>query len=562
MRRLTVPAVVGSSEFAATPAGAPVACGALGAYDAERVRGIASRLGDGLRAVHEDERSILFCDRQPIRWGGGRERGYGWIEGDLWRGEPSSWEEASRLGACGLVISGRRRRVHSSVSGLARLYWIEDRDATYFASRIDALVGGWPSPLSVDWDAWVATIVFRHPIRDRTPFAEISRLAPHSAIHRRLGRTRLERPAWPWAEIEPRVALEAGADAWVEALRDALAPLDGELICPLSGGRDSRIVLCAIPTDRDVVAITVDDDEGGRFEEEHAAPVASALGVAHEELRGRAGDYPADWEERALRVEYQFVDHAWLVPLAHRIAGVRAPVLDGGVIDVTFQAGDRFYTAASLDTRRPRAASEALFETVRRYGHAQLALAEPLRAPLLARAREQYMAEMRRFEGHRSQGILGVYWTRTVRGTSSYPSGLLGANAQVIVPGARDAVASAALSIPPEAKRGGHLHPAVFERLAPRVAALPATTGSERAAPRMARRWRSEAAVAAYRGLLAEGPLAAHVAPELRAWLEAPSRGELDGHLRMGMEAIALLHAWWWRYRGSLREVDAGELGG
>ena len=102
--------------------------------------------------------------------------------------------------------------------------------------------------------------------------------------------------------------------------------------------------------------------------------MVSALGVPHEELRGEEADYPDDWAERARRAEYQFVDHAWLMPLARRIAGVKAPVLDGMAIDVTFQAGDRFYTAAALDTSRPRAASEALFDAVRRYGHAQAAL--------------------------------------------------------------------------------------------------------------------------------------------------------------------------------------------
>ena len=131
-----------------------------------------------MRPVHEDERSILYCDREPIRWGGERERGYAWIEGDVWRGDPSSWEEASRLGACGLALDGRRRLVHTSVSGYARLYWIEDRGATYFASRVDPLVRAWPRPLSVDWDAWAATIIFRHPVGGRTPFAEIRRLGP------------------------------------------------------------------------------------------------------------------------------------------------------------------------------------------------------------------------------------------------------------------------------------------------------------------------------------------------------------------------------------------------
>jgi hypothetical protein len=540
--------------------GAPVPCGALGDYDLDRVRAIAAGLGDAMREVHADERSILLSDREPIRWGDGRERGYSWPETGVWRGRASSWEEASKLGGCGLALDGRRRLVHSSVSGLARLYWIEDRGATYFASRIDALVGAWPRPLSVDWDAWAATIILRHPVRDRTPFAEIRRLAPHSAIVRRLGRTRIECPTWPWGEVEPHLSLDAGADAWVAALREALAPLGSEILCPLSGGRDSRILLSAIPADRDVVAITVDDDEGGRFEEDHAAPVTQILGVPHEELRGRAEDYRRDWHERARRVEYQFVDHAWLVPLADRIAGAGPPVLDGMAIDVTFQAGERFYTAASLDTSRPRAASAALFEAVRRFGHAQMALAEGFRAPLLARAREQYMAEMRRFEGHPSQGILGVYSTRTVRGTSSYPSELLGHSARMIVPGASDAVASAALAIPAEAKRGGHLYPAVLHRLAPRIAPLPSTTTARRTPPRLPRRWCSEAAVAGYRDLLGEGPLASHIAPELRAWLEAPGRGELDGHLRMGMEGIALLHAWWRRYRNSIGEVDGDEL--
>ena len=66
--------------------------------------------------------------------------------------------------------------------------------------------------------------------------------------------------------------------------------------------------------------------------------------------------------------------------------------------------------------------------------------------------------------------------------------------------------------------------------------------------------------MAAYRELLTHGPLAGQIAPELSAWLEAPSPGELDGHLRLGMEAVALLHAWWRRYRDRLGEVDAAEL--
>ena len=372
-------------------AGAPMACGALGDYDRERVRAIAAGLGERMRAVHDDERSILYCDRDPIRWGGERERGYAWVEGDLWRGDPASWEEASRLGACGLALDGRRRVVHSSVSGYARLYWIEDRGATYFASRVDPLVGAWPRSLSVDWDAWAATIILRHPVGGRTPFAEIRRLGPHAALRRRLGRSRVERPAWPWAEIEPRLSLAAGADAWVAALRETLASLEGELLCPLSGGRDSRIVLCARSRrprgDRDhrrrrrgralrggLRRAGRAASSGSRTRSFAGAPrTIRSTGTSARGGSSTSSSTTPGWSRSRIGSP-----------------APRAPVLDGGAIDVTFQAGDRFYTAASLDTSHPRAASEALFETVRRYGHAHLALADSLRAPLLARAREQY----------------------------------------------------------------------------------------------------------------------------------------------------------------------------
>ena len=555
-------AVGASSEHAGGPGptGATVACGALGAYDPERVRRIAAALGDGMRPVHDDERSILYCDREPIRWGGERERGYAWIEGDVWRGDPASWEQASRLGACGLALEGRRRLVHSSVSGYARLYWIEDRAATYFASRVDALVRAWPRPLSVDWDAWAATIVFRHPVLGRTPFAEISRLGPHSALRRRLGRSRVEVPAWPWAEIEPRLSLDAGADAWVASLRETLAPLEGEILCPLSGGRDSRIVLCAIPADREVTAITVDDDEGGRFEEDHAAPVASILGVGHEELRGRAGGLP------------------------RRLGRARAP--------------------GRVPVRRPRLDGPARPAPRRRAGPGDRRRGDrrhlPGRRSLLHRGQPRHQPPPRRERGPvrdraplrprpagarrgppcpaARAGARAVHGgDEALRGPSvaGHPRGLLDPNGprDLELPdraarsiGARDRPGSER-----RARLSGALDPAGDQARRPPLSGRARAAGAGDRAPARdhglgahagatRRRWCSEPAVAAYRELLAEGPLAGQVAPELRAWLETPSRGELDGHLRMGMEAVALLHAWWRRYRDSLGEVDAGEL--
>jgi hypothetical protein len=560
---VTVSASPVSLDAGVGPGHGPLACGALGNYERERVLEIAALLGEGLHPAHEDGRSMLMLDREPLAWHGRRQRGLAWIEGALWDGgSPATWREAAQNGACGMVLDGRSRFVHSSVNGLAPIYWCEAGGGLYFASRIDPLAQTQPAPLSVDWDAWAAILALRYPLGERTPFAEIGRLGPHATIGRRFGRVRRRSARWPWAEIDPAADLETGADGVAAGIEAALSPLESVDVCPLSGGRDSRMLLCALvkrglhPT-----AVTVSDDEGAMFEEDLAAPVAAALGVRHE-LRGATLDeYPGEWEERAARVEYQFVDHAWLVPFARRLAPVETPVPDGYAIDTLLQGGTHFYAPETYDQQRPRRASLALFEQLQRFGRAQMALAEPLRAPLMARARDCFLAAARRFEGHPSQPTLSLYTTRTVRGVSNYPVGLLGSRCQILTPGVGDAVATAALSVEPAQKDGDRLFPAVFERLAPAVGAFPSTKDTPRAAPSLPRRWRSPPALAAHRRRLASGPLADHLAPELRDWLGSP-QGELSTDLRLGMEGISLFHAWWSRYRDRLREADARDLAG
>lgn len=128
------------------------------------------------------------------------------------------------------------------------------------------------------------------------------------------------------------------------------------------------------------------------------------------------------------------------------------------------------------------------------------------------------------------------------------------------MPGVSTGVAAAALEAAPRDKLGGELYDAVFERLGPAAGLLPSTTGTPRRPPHLPRRWRSGPAIAAYGRLLADGPLAPHVAPDLLAWLQAPGGRELSPDLRMGMEAVGMLHAWWRRYRDCLEPVDPADL--
>lgn len=180
--------------------------------------------------------------------------------------------------------------------------------------------------------------------------------------------------------------------------------------------------------------------------------------------------------------------------------------------------------------------------------------------PLVERARAQFLAAVRPFEGHPSQPILTLYATRTVRGISTYPSGLLGSKANVLVPAVADGVATALLSVPSAGKRERRLQRMLQDRLMPEVGHLPSTGDTARDAPHLPRRWRSEPAVAAHADRLEDGPLSPFLAPELRAWLSDPARGELSPSLRLGMEAASLLHSWWRRYREHLHEVDPRDL--
>ncbi|HEV2727377.1 MAG TPA: hypothetical protein VGV34_03730, partial [Solirubrobacterales bacterium] len=515
--------------------------------------------------VHEDGSSALILDREPQEWSAGRQRGLGWVEGDA-RRPPATfhdWRGAADAGICGLVLEGRRRFLHSAVNGLAPLYWLEHEGAVYFASRIDPLVQTSPARLSIDWEAWAAILTIRIPPGDRTPFAEVKRLPQSATLRRRLGGARVKEERWPWAEIAPEQSREAAAEAAVAALEEALAPVPGGVVCPLSGGRDSRMLLALLARDgRAAAAVTTSDDEGDTREEDLAAPVAAALGVPHERLRGAERDYPGDWEERTRRSEYQLVDHAWLVPVAQRLAGAPGPVPDGFAMDVLLSGGPPFHSEATLDTSDPRAAALAMFEMLRHWGHAHVALEQGLQEPVISRAREQWLAAGRRFEGHPLQNILAFYAARSRRGVSTNPTQLLGDRSWVLTPGASDPFARAALSTPAASRLDGELYRAIFETLGPEVAALPFTAEVPRKPPHLPRRWCSPTALDFHRRSLLEGPLTPHLSPELRAWIEGPAEAEPNPHLRLGIESVSLLHAWWRRYRDRLREVDPTELRG
>ena len=159
----------------------PLACGALGRYDPALVAEIGRRLAGEMSAVHEDGSSVLLMDRPAIRWRARRTQGFAWSEGRPAKRSIASWKDAAcELAACGLVAHGERRRVHSSVSGVAPIYYIEHEGAWYSASRIDPLVQALPRRYTIDWRAWASIFYLRLPIGG-APLEEVKRLRPFGA---------------------------------------------------------------------------------------------------------------------------------------------------------------------------------------------------------------------------------------------------------------------------------------------------------------------------------------------------------------------------------------------
>ena len=552
------------------PARYPLACGALGEYDAGRVWTIADALsafcpGAELRTQHGDRRSILMLDRPARRWGRGPVRGLAWKEGNEHGGRVGSWRQAAtRLSACGLVLDGDRRYLHTSVSGIAPIYFSFERGATYFASRIDPLVATSRGRLSVDWEAWAAIFVLSYPLGARTPFAEISRLEPFSTLEQSpAGRTRVSRERWPWADVEPDLDLTTGTEGFLEAMRRALERLPSEQVrCALSGGWDSRLLLSLLADlpDRRIEAVTANLDDGRDDDERMATPVASALGVPHRVLDSPSEAFWADMREHARRTDYQRVDRPRFVALARGLSGGPGVVTDGLGGDVLLQPGDRYIPKKAV-TAPPGQSVRPIWLRVARLEPIAATFDERLARPLTALARRQFKRQAAELAGSPSEALLTVYRTRTLRGISLAPVAVVGADVRTVTPFLDPEVATALLRVKPEDKFGSRLYRAAFNALNPSIGALPSTNDQRPPARRaMPHRERSEESMAAYARLLRASPFAEDLAPAARRLLDAGAIADLFRTTNINMlRALAIFGLWLERYSDRLGAIDPAD---
>jgi hypothetical protein len=551
------------------PRRAPVACGALGSHGDEVLRRLVAAMPAPVAVRHRDATSALYLDREPNAWRAGRTRGLAWSQAQP-SGQPiRSWQDAAVTdGANGLVIKGRRRFVHTSVSGVAPLYAAKHGGAVYFASTIDPLAAALPGPLTADWAAWSSIFCLRYAVGARTPFAEIKRIGPHSVLEPGAPLRRLAGEDWPWAGITPRLGLAEGTDSVAAAIRASLERISHEqLACLLSGGWDSRVLLYGLRAIEagDVRAITVVDHTRTDREETFARQVARATGVEHELLRGNEEDYWEQARERAHRCDYQLPATPWQMPAAERLRGSERLVLDGLAFDVFAFTGRHFFTAGMVHPDGTDRVAAELWDqlTGQRLRRARPALIDgALARGLERRSRRAFMKATEPYRGHPAEPVLLHYLTRTLRGMSLTLTASLGLDATVVAPFCDDAVARACLAIRPEAKFGYRLQPEVMRVLAPDIPSLPSTNDTDPPPGRPLRpRQLSSSALEGYREVLRRGPLYSYLGPRLR---ESVSNGGLDAMVARQwrahvVDAVALFHLWCDRYGSRVSGTDPAE---
>jgi Asparagine synthase len=546
--------------------GLPLVCGALGRASPRALRRMRKALGKPGR-VHRDREAALFLDREPLRWRGSGGHGFAWAESlPVATARPRTWREASEeWGASGLAFEDGRWLLHASVSGLGPLYFIDTNDATYFSSRIDALVAMAEGRLTVDWAAWSGIFAVGYPLGARTPFAEIRRLEPSGYLTRSSTGAEVSRGGWPWAEIEPGDSSQA-PERIVEALRDRLSelPREVEVHSLLSGGWDSRLLLALLNQqgDRRIRAWTVNNDVGHRDEERIAGLVTEKLGVRHQIVPPEVGRFWADWEETAARQDFQAPTRIRVLRLARLLREAPGIALEGVAGDIFIKG--LYVNRAMLEAATWSRVADLLWRRVFQLRGGPPLFARGFLGRTFELARSGFDREVDRFRDHPAGATLAIYWLRTRRSIGAGPLELVGSQTPVSIPFAGDRVVRAALAVAPREKLSSALYKRVWERADPEIAALPSTNDpgydpGPRDFPRIVL---SRQAVRGYVDVLSRHPLRPLFSKRLDGDVED---GRLRPYLRnrqklQALDALCRFGLWHERYGERLEPLDVDRL--
>ena len=223
----------------------------------------------------------------------------------------------------GLLIDKRRNRafLFNDRYGLARIYFCETKNATYFASEAKALLRILPELRAFDEEGVAQFLNYGCTLEWRTLFRGVQLLPGGSLWSFESGNCHKRKYFSPetW-ESQPTLTAEAFEAEFEETFKRILPRYfesSSKIGISLTGGLDGRMIMACRPPDEKLICYTFDGKKGETLDARLAVKVAKACSLEHRILR-IGQDFFSDFASLADRTVY-VTDGCFSVLGAHEI---------------------------------------------------------------------------------------------------------------------------------------------------------------------------------------------------------------------------------------------------
>ena len=209
----------------------------------------------------------------------------------------------------GLLVDKRRNRafLFNDRYGLARIYFCETKDATYFASEAKALLRILPELRAFDEEGVAQFLNYGCTLEWRTLFRGVQLLPGGSLWSFESGNCHKRKYFSPetW-EAQPTLTAEAFEAEFEETFKRILPRYfesSSKIGISLTGGLDGRMIMACRPPDEKLICYTFDGKKGETLDARLALRVANACSLEHRILR-IGQDFFSDFASLADRTVY------------------------------------------------------------------------------------------------------------------------------------------------------------------------------------------------------------------------------------------------------------------
>jgi asparagine synthase (glutamine-hydrolysing) len=366
---------------------------------------------------------------------------------------------------------GRALRVEHDRYGFYPLfYYCRADEFAISPSLVTLLHEG--APLDIDADALAVFLHLGFFIGSDTPFAHIKAVPPNVRFLWD-GRLEVEERREFGGRLD--ISRTDAVGVYGELFREAVQAREpyGEVVVPLSGGRDSRHILfelCAAGH-RPAFCISADRYGPGNNDLEVARALAKELGLKHVFVP-RLPRLEAELRKN-LATSFCADEHAWLMPLGDRLNDSGMTIYDGIGGDVL--SASLFQKPAWLDLYRARRLGDLANSLIGRRAEAINAVLEPDFRASRGRetAHDRIVDELGRYADAANPSTMFFFWNRTRREIALAPFGVLSGVETCFCPYLDHELFDFLASLPPEVTLDRTFHTETIERTYPTFAHVP-----------------------------------------------------------------------------------------